>query len=100
MPRDLREIAEEDRIRLTHMLESARRASRIADGMTQASLETDEVRLLAIVKSIEIIGEASTKVSETNLRTIGRHRVAPHSRHAQPHGPRLPPSTRRSCGEP
>jgi len=58
MPRDPRDVLEEDWIRLTHMLESARRTIRIADGMTQATLESDEVRLLAIVKSIEVIGEA------------------------------------------
>ena len=63
MPRDPRDVLEEDWIRLTQMLESARRTIRIADGMTQATLESDEVRLLAIVKSIEVIGEASAKVS-------------------------------------
>ena len=61
MPRESRE---DDRVRLTHMLESAERAVRIAGGMSESALAADEVRLLAIVKSIEIIGEASTRVSE------------------------------------
>ena len=60
-----RESIDDDRVRLTHMLESAQRAVRIADGLDDAALAADEVRLLAIVKSIEIIGEASTRVSET-----------------------------------
>lgn len=47
---------------MTHMLDSARRVIRIVDGMTATTLAHDEVRLLAVVKSIEIIGEASTKV--------------------------------------
>jgi len=52
------------------MLESARRALRITQGMTRASLEADEVRLLAVVKSIEIIGEASMKVSEETCKRL------------------------------
>lgn len=63
MPRDAAAILREDRIRLTHMADSARRAVRIAAGLTAETLAADEVRLLAVVKSIEIIGEASTKVS-------------------------------------
>lgn len=63
MPRDPAEVLREDRIRLRHMLDSAHRAIRIAAGMTADALAADEIRLLAVVKSIEIIGEASTKVS-------------------------------------
>lgn len=70
MPRDPAAILREDRIRLTHMVESARRALRIASGLTAASLAADEVRLLAVVKSIEIIGEASTKVSEATQERL------------------------------
>jgi len=70
MPRDPAAILREDRIRLMHMTESARRAVRIASGLTAASLAADEVRMLAVVKSIEIIGEASTKVSEATQRRL------------------------------
>jgi uncharacterized protein with HEPN domain len=63
MPRDPADVLRADGIRLAHMLESARRAVRIASGLTASSLAADEVRLLAVVKSIEVIGEASTKVS-------------------------------------
>jgi uncharacterized protein with HEPN domain len=70
MPRDAAAILREDRIRLTHILESARRAWRIASGLTAASLAADEVRLLAVVKSIEVIGEASTKVSEATQQRL------------------------------
>lgn len=72
MPRSSADTMREDRIRLTHMADSARRALRIADGMTPATLAGDEVRMLAVVKSIEIIGEASTKVSAiTQARVPG-----------------------------
>lgn len=63
MPRDESEILRQDHIRLTHMLEAARRVVRYCTGMSSASLGADEMRLLAVVKSIEVIGEASTKVS-------------------------------------
>jgi len=70
MPRDPADILRADRIRLVHMLESAQRAVRIAEGLTVATLAADEVRMLAIIKSIEIIGEASTKVSESTQQSI------------------------------
>ncbi|MBC7834108.1 MAG: DUF86 domain-containing protein [Phycisphaerales bacterium] len=70
MPRDPADAIRQDRIRLTHMVESARRAVRIAAGLTEESLAADEVRLLAVVKSIEVIGEASTKVSEGTQRGV------------------------------
>lgn len=65
MPREPSAAHRDDRVRLTHMLDSARRALRIATGLTAEALAADEIRLLAVVKSIEIIGEASTKVSDT-----------------------------------
>jgi len=63
MPRDPDDVRRADRIRLTHMLEAARRVARYCDGMTRDTLEADEMRFLAVVKSIEVIGEAATKVS-------------------------------------
>lgn len=70
MPRDPADILREDRIRLTHMVESASRAVRISSGLTAASLAADEVRMLAVVKSIEVIGEASTKISEATQQRL------------------------------
>jgi uncharacterized protein with HEPN domain len=70
MPRDPAVILREDRIRLTHMVESARGAVRIASGLTAASLAAVEVRMLAVVTSIEIVGEASTRVSEATQRRL------------------------------
>lgn len=70
MPRDPADMLREDRIRLTHMVDSARRAARIASGLSAAALAADEIRMLAVVKSIEVIGEASTKVSESTQRRL------------------------------
>lgn len=63
MPRDPAAILREDRVRLTHMLDAARRVMRYCDGLSAATLAADEMRLLAVIKSIEIMGEAATKVS-------------------------------------
>jgi uncharacterized protein with HEPN domain len=70
MPRDPEIALREDRIRLLHMVESARRAVRIASGLTAEALAADEIRALAVVKSIEIIGEAATKVGEATRQRL------------------------------
>ena len=64
MPRDPSEVLDEDRIRLTHMLDSARRARRFCTGKAREDLERDDLLLFAVLKAIEVIGEASTKISE------------------------------------
>ena len=54
-----------DLIRIRHMLTAAKEAIEFAGDKTRKSLEKDRLHLLAIIKSIEIIGEAASKVSET-----------------------------------
>ena len=53
-----------DEIRLRHMIDSSEEAIEFAAGKTRKDLDDDRKLLLAIVKSIEIIGEAASKVSE------------------------------------
>ena len=59
----LEDSEREDRIRMRHMLEAAERVARYCAGFNRKELGADEMRLLAVVKSIEVIGEASMKVS-------------------------------------
>ena len=54
-----------DLIRIRHMLTAAKEAIEFAGDKTRKGLEKDRLHLLAIIKSIEIIGEAASKVSET-----------------------------------
>jgi len=54
----------EDRIRLQHMLEAARDALAFAAGRTREDLDGDRKLVLAVVKCVEIIGEAASHVSE------------------------------------
>ncbi len=54
----------DDRTRLLHMLDAAQKAITFVKGRTFHDLENDEIMVLALVKVIEIIGEAASKVSQ------------------------------------
>ena len=54
-----------DLIRLRHMLAASKEAMEFAADKTRMDLEKDRLHMLAIIKSIEIIGEAASKVTET-----------------------------------
>ena len=52
-----------DTVRLRHMLDAARETLVFAQGRNRADLDKDRMLVLALVKSIEIVGEAASKVS-------------------------------------
>lgn len=52
-----------DRIRLQHMLDAAREAIAFSNGRSRDDLDRDRMLVLALVKSVEILGEAASKVS-------------------------------------
>ncbi|MCX7926382.1 MAG: DUF86 domain-containing protein [Fimbriimonadales bacterium] len=54
----------DDRVRLQHMLDAARDAVEFMRGRSRADLDNDRQLTLAVVKAIEIIGEAAYRVSE------------------------------------
>ena len=53
----------DDKIRLRHMLLAAREAQSFARNETRASIDKDRKLTLALVKAVEIIGEAASKIS-------------------------------------
>ena len=53
-----------DEIRARHMLDAAREAVAFAAGRSRKDLEADRMLVLAIVKCVEMIGEAAARVSE------------------------------------
>lgn len=53
-----------DVIRLGHMLNAAKEIISFTKGFDKADLQKDRVLTLALVKEIEIIGEAASKVSQ------------------------------------
>ena len=54
----------DDRIRIRHMLDAAETAINFISGKSRADLDTDKMLLFALVRAVEIIGEAATRVSE------------------------------------
>lgn len=62
-------MRKDDEIRFRHMLDAAREAVSFANGRTRDDLDNDRQLVLALVKDIEIVGEAATQISEnTRLR--------------------------------
>ena len=55
----------DDTIRLRHMLDVAHEAIGFAQGHTRNDLSSDRKLVLALVKDIEIIGEAAYQISPT-----------------------------------
>ena len=55
----------DDAIRLWHMLDAAREATKFARGRVRADLDGDRMLVLSLVKDIEIIGEAAYRISQS-----------------------------------
>ncbi len=54
----------EDRVRLLHMIEAAETALEFVSGRQRADLDSDRMLLFALVRAIEVIGEAAGQLSE------------------------------------
>lgn len=52
-----------DAERLAHMLDYAKTAVRISQNRNRSQLDSDEVYSLAIVRALEVVGEAASRVS-------------------------------------
>ena len=57
-------MRKDDLIRLRHMLDAAREVLSFSQNETRASLDTERMLTLSIVKDLEIIGEAASKVTK------------------------------------
>jgi uncharacterized protein with HEPN domain len=53
----------EDRVRLLHMIEAAETACGFVSGKARGDLDADRMLVFALVRAIEIVGEAGSKVS-------------------------------------
>ena len=54
----------EDRVRLHHMVEAAESALQFIAGRQRTDLDEDRMLLFALVRAIEIVGEAASRLSE------------------------------------
>jgi uncharacterized protein with HEPN domain len=57
-------LSDDDRIRLSHMRDAAKEALSFIAGKSRIDLSIDRQLTLALVKSLEIIGEAGTRVTD------------------------------------
>ena len=53
----------EDRVRVLHMVDAAQAAMSFVAGRARLDLETDQMLLFAVVRAIEVLGEAANKVT-------------------------------------
>jgi uncharacterized protein with HEPN domain len=63
----------DDWVRLSHMLDAGHEVLSFTKGRTRTDLDADRMLVLALIKDIEIIGEAANQINETTrdeLRTI------------------------------
>jgi len=63
-------LRDEDRIRLRHMLDAARDAVAFAQGRKREDLDRDRQFALALVKCVEIIGEAASQVTAEGQKEV------------------------------
>lgn len=54
----------DDRIRIRHMIEAAEAALSFMAGRERSDLDTDQMLLFALVRAVEIVGEAASRLSE------------------------------------
>ena len=59
-----------DAIRLRHMLDAVEEAMGFAQGRTRQDLEHDRMLVLALMKDIEIIGEAAYQVTQETRQSL------------------------------
>ncbi len=52
----------EDAIRIRHMVEAAESAQRFITGRKRADIDTDEQLRFALLRAVEIIGEAASRI--------------------------------------
>lgn len=57
-------MRKDDAVRLRHMLDAAEEAMAFAKGCERSSLDRDRKLVLALVKDVEIIGEAAFQLSQ------------------------------------
>jgi uncharacterized protein with HEPN domain len=56
-------MPKDDLVRLRHMLDSAREAVELIQGKSRSELDTNRVLGLALVRLLEILGEAANRVT-------------------------------------
>lgn len=82
-------MRKDDRVRLQHMLDAANEALSFIQARVRTDLDNDRMLVLSLIRELEIIGEAASKVSPGNTSPEQRSPVARYQRHAQSPNSRL-----------
>jgi uncharacterized protein with HEPN domain len=61
----MKKLPENDPIRVQHMLEAGQKVLSFTEGKTKETFLTDELLQLAVIRLIEILGEAASQVTDT-----------------------------------
>ena len=56
-------MRDDDRVRLRHLMDAAREAMSFVVGKTRSDLDRERLLALALVREIEIVGEAASRLS-------------------------------------
>lgn len=56
-------MSPDDDVRIRHMIDAIQAALRFAEGRERADLDLDEMLLFALVRAVEIVGEAAGRLS-------------------------------------
>lgn len=68
-------MRDDDPIRVQHMIDAAEDVARFVSGRQQMDLDSHRMLQLAVVRAIEIIGEAASQISEETCASAhGRFR--------------------------
>jgi uncharacterized protein with HEPN domain len=54
----------DDRVRISHMIDALNSVAKFIAGRSRDDLDRDEMLLFALIRAIEIVGEAASKMSE------------------------------------
>lgn len=60
----------EDAVRIQHMVDAVTTALRFVDGRSRSDLDEDEMRVLALTKLVEIVGEAAKQVTPETRQAL------------------------------
>ena len=60
----------EDRIRLLRMIEAAETACSFVEGRGRADLDADRMLLFALVRAIEVVGEAASRIARRPAKPL------------------------------
>ena len=59
----------DDLVRLRHMIEAAESAIAFVSGRNRSDLDSDRMLLFAVVRAIEIVGEAASRITDETRAT-------------------------------